>query len=52
MSISTTIDLPISADEPRTPASPRYGARAYFASDAVRAIQTVLGLVWLLDGAL
>src|SRR3954471_10581285 len=28
------------------------GARAYFASDARRAIQTVLGLIWLLDGAL
>jgi hypothetical protein len=27
-------------------------ARAYFASDARRAIQTVLGLIWLLDGAL
>jgi len=28
------------------------GTRAYFASDARRAIQTVLGLIWLLDGAL
>jgi hypothetical protein len=27
-------------------------ARAYFASDGRRAIQTLLGLVWLLDGAL
>jgi hypothetical protein len=27
-------------------------ARAYFASDARRAIQTVLGLIWLLDGVL
>lgn len=27
-------------------------ARAYFASDRVRALQSVLGLVWLLDGAL
>jgi hypothetical protein len=26
--------------------------RAYFASDARRAIQTVLGLIWLIDGAL
>jgi len=26
--------------------------RAYFASDAPRAIQTALGLIWLLDGAL
>jgi hypothetical protein len=30
----------------------RTAARAYFASDARRAIQTVLGLVWLLDGGL
>jgi hypothetical protein len=27
-------------------------ARAYFASDAARAVQTVLGLIWLLDGGL
>ena len=27
-------------------------ARVYFASDTRRAIQTVLGLIWLLDGAL
>ena len=27
-------------------------ARAYFASDSRRTIQTVLGLIWLLDGAL
>jgi hypothetical protein len=27
-------------------------ARAYFASDATRTIQTVLGLIWLLDGGL
>ena len=27
-------------------------ARWYFASDSRRAIQTVLGLIWLLDGAL
>jgi hypothetical protein len=33
-------------------ASAWFGARAYFASDARRAIQTVLGLIWLLDGAL
>ena len=26
--------------------------REYFASDSRRAIQTVLGLIWLLDGAL
>ena len=28
------------------------GVRAYFASDSRRAIQSVLGLIWLLDGAL
>jgi hypothetical protein len=28
------------------------GARAYFASDAPRTAQTVLGLIWLLDGGL
>jgi hypothetical protein len=27
-------------------------ARAYFASDRARTVQTVLGLIWLLDGAL
>ena len=28
------------------------GARSYFASDSARIIQTALGLIWLLDGAL
>jgi hypothetical protein len=37
---------------PAAAASIRTAARAYFASDARRAIQTVLGLIWLLDGAL
>jgi hypothetical protein len=37
---------------PAPAASIRTDARAYFASDARRAIQTVLGLIWLLDGAL
>jgi hypothetical protein len=32
--------------------SPAARARAYFAEDARRTIQTVLGLFWLLDGAL
>jgi hypothetical protein len=32
--------------------SPLAGARAYFASDHVRTAQTVLGLIWLLDGGL
>jgi hypothetical protein len=33
-------------------ASSLSGARSYFASDRIRAAQTVLGLIWLLDGAL
>ena len=37
---------------PASAASIRTAARAYFASDASRAIQTSLGLIWLLDGAL
>jgi len=37
---------------PAPVASIRTAARAYFASDARRAIQTALGLIWLLDGAL
>jgi hypothetical protein len=37
---------------PASAASIRTAARAYFASDARRAIQTVLGLIWLLDGVL
>jgi hypothetical protein len=37
----------------RTPgASTLVALRNYFASDALRTIQTVLGLIWLLDGAL
>ena len=31
---------------------PHTGVRTYFASDSRRAIQTVLGLIWLLDGGL
>ncbi len=48
-----------SAADPRAPtvtgASPgslTSSARAYFASDTARTIQTALGLIWLLDGAL
>ncbi|HYB28559.1 MAG TPA: hypothetical protein VEF89_18235 [Solirubrobacteraceae bacterium] len=33
-------------------AGPRSGVRSYFASDSRRTIQTVLGLIWLLDGGL
>ena len=35
---------------PRTSSLQR--ARSYFASDSRRTVQTVLGLLWLLDGAL
>jgi hypothetical protein len=37
---------------PTSVSSMRATARAYFASDSRRAIQTVLALIWLLDGAL
>src|SRR3954471_17504468 len=46
--VSTTVDTAQRASG----ASAWAGARAYFASDARRAIQTVLGLIWLIDGAL
>jgi hypothetical protein len=36
----------------RTPRSVGARARAYFFSDAKRTVQTVLGLIWLLDGGL
>ena len=52
MSISTTNDLPALPDGKESRASVRSTARAYFGSDMARAIQTALGLVWLLDGAL
>ncbi|HUA05684.1 MAG TPA: hypothetical protein VMB27_17380 [Solirubrobacteraceae bacterium] len=52
MSSSTTLELPLNASAGRLGGSPASRARAYFASDAARAIQTVLGLIWLLDGAL
>jgi hypothetical protein len=41
------------AERGAAPSSPTGAAvRAYFASDSRRALQTVLGLIWLLDGAL
>ncbi|MFZ0089468.1 MAG: hypothetical protein WAL63_08180 [Solirubrobacteraceae bacterium] len=45
-----TADLPVAAGERQPHARGRL--RAYFWSDSRRAIQTVLGLLWLLDGAL
>ncbi len=43
----------LSAGNVTTPGGPAWTrARAYFASDARRTVQTVLGLIWLLDGAL
>jgi hypothetical protein len=46
----TTVDAPIG---PRAPGgSAVRNAREYFFSDAGRAVITVLGLIWLLDGAL
>jgi hypothetical protein len=52
MSISTTADLPIGARAGRSRRSAGASLSAYFASDGVRAIQSALGLIWLLDGAL
>ena len=37
---------------PSVQGNPLAGARAYFASDSRRAIQSALGLIWLIDGLL
>jgi hypothetical protein len=49
---SSTADLGGGAlsSSPRSSVVPRW--RAYFFSDTIRSVQTVLGLIWLLDGAL
>jgi hypothetical protein len=49
---TSTVDLGAGAlrGSPRPSVVPR--ARAYFASDSQRTIQTVLGLIWLVDGGL
>ncbi|MGP0037175.1 MAG: hypothetical protein ACLP4R_21770 [Solirubrobacteraceae bacterium] len=52
MSISTTADLPVRAGACRARRSVIASVRAYFASDAARAIQGALRVIWLLDGAL
>jgi hypothetical protein len=50
----TTGTARVAAGRPAPVASmrARAGAKDYFASDASRTMQTVLGLIWLLDGAL
>ena len=47
-----TADLRVGADVGSARGSTMSGLRAYFASDSARTVQTVLGLIWLLDGAL
>jgi hypothetical protein len=44
--------LLVGGDASASSGSAVVGVRAYFASDARRIAQTVLGLIWLLDGAL
>jgi hypothetical protein len=48
--LSTALRVGADSRAPGRPATT--GVRAYFASDTARALQTVLGLVWLLDGGL
>src|ERR1700761_5789174 len=47
-----TADLPVGTDVGSSRGSTMSGLRAYFASDSRRTVQTVLGLIWLLDGGL
>ena len=47
-----TADLRLRTDTGSGRGSTMSGLRAYFASDGARTVQTVLGLIWLLDGAL
>jgi hypothetical protein len=47
-----TADLRVGADVGSARGSTMSGLRGYFASDSRRTVQTVLGLIWLLDGAL
>jgi hypothetical protein len=49
---TSTAGLRVGADTGRSRGSGLSSARTYFASDSVRTIQSVLGLIWLLDGAL
>jgi len=47
-----TADLRVRTETGSARGSTMSGLRAYFASDGARTVQTVLGLIWLLDGAL
>ncbi|HUA45518.1 MAG TPA: hypothetical protein VMA77_09845 [Solirubrobacteraceae bacterium] len=47
-----TADLRAGTEMDSTRGPTMSGLRAYFASDSMRAVQTVLGLIWLLDGGL
>jgi len=49
---TSTADLRVGTDLGGSRGSVISTARAYFASDTARTIQTVLGLIWLLDGGL
>ena len=47
-----TADLRVRTETGSARGSTMSGLRAYFASDSARTVQTVLGLIWLLDGGL
>jgi hypothetical protein len=47
-----TADLHVRTETGSAGGSMMSGLRAYFASDSARMVQSVLGLIWLLDGAL
>lgn len=47
-----TADLRVSPEPGSARGLTMSGLRAYFASDSARMVQTVLGLIWLLDGGL
>ncbi len=49
---TSTANLPAGTVARGLRGSPLSRARAYFASDGARTIQTLLGLIWLLDGGL
>jgi hypothetical protein len=49
---TSTVTLTAAVVRDTTDTSLAARARAYFASDRARTLQTVLGLIWLLDGAL
>jgi hypothetical protein len=50
--MSTATTSPLGAHAAGPPSGSLAAARAYFFSDSRRAIQTLLGLIWLLDGGL